>query len=90
MIKSLDDLANELGCSDFFIGKVLFKAARCGIVFQETDTGVAVAGYAEGADADCPWHELEFPFTIDEFWQIVEFADDEGCELWEEVNEEWD
>ena len=88
VILNISDLAHAIGCPEHYIGKALFKGTRCGICFEETDTGVIVAGYAEGSDAECPAHELEYPFTIDEFWRAVEFADDEGCELWEMANGE--
>ena len=47
---------------------------------------VGVAGYAEGADAECYTHELAFPFTDEAFDAAVKQADEDGCELWEVWN----
>jgi hypothetical protein len=85
-IKNLNDVAAEVSAAHDTpesIAKRLFKDTRCGIGFTGHDRGISVAGYAEGTDAECPSHELDFPFTSEEFWAAVETADDEGCEMWE-------
>lgn len=70
------------------IGRALFKATRCGICYLADDHGVTVAGYAEGADAECPGHSLRFPFSKDSFDEACQRADQEGVDLWEEWNED--
>ena len=45
-----------------------------------------VAGYAEGVDAECPSHEMVFPFDDEDFDAAVKEADQEGCDLWEMYN----
>ncbi len=97
MINSLKELAAELEVStkrdttDAWretIGRRLFKATECGIVFNVIKDGVSVCGYAEGADAECIPKELTYPFTSDIFWRAVEEADKEGCIMWHEWNDD--
>ena len=85
-IRNISELADAIGCKIQSIGKALFKGTECGIVFNATDNGVSVCGYAEGADAECLPIVLRYPFTMAEFWQSVTDADTEGCELWHEWN----
>lgn len=88
-IRNINDLAAMIGTSVEGIGKALLKGTECGIVFHEKDFNTAVVcGYAEGADAECPNHDLEYPFTAEEFWAAVKQADDEGCEMWHEWNDD--
>jgi hypothetical protein len=68
------------------ISKALFKGTECGIVFHADDRGIVVAGYAEGSDAECPTHRLDYPFTLQDFWAAAQVADDEGCELFDETH----
>jgi hypothetical protein len=92
-IRTLAELAAEIGvdhpCN---IQRALFKSTRCGIVYNVLDdtAGVSVCGYAEGADAECIPHELRFPFASDVFWNAVEDADTEGCDMWHEWNDDDD
>lgn len=88
-IRNINHLATMIGTSVDGIGKALYKGTTCGIVFNEKDWyTVTVCGYAEGADAECVPIDLVYPFTRDEFWNAVQEADDEGCELWHEWNDE--
>lgn len=68
------------------IAKALFKATSCGICFGLTEegSGISMAGYCEGIDHR-PYddHNLQFPFTMEEFWKAAEMADRDGCELWD-------
>ena len=106
MISNIAQLAIEVGVEpvsfdNFYsgglakrIGKALFKGSDCGITFQHGNAGVRLAGFAEGSEGDCPWHELFFPFTSVEFWDAAQLADDEGSEAWEAWEEgnslDWD
>jgi hypothetical protein len=90
-IRNINDLATMIGTSVEGIKKALYKGTDCGIIFAEKDFNtVTVCGYAEGADAECMDHDLVYPFTADEFWTAVQQADDEGCEMWHEWNDEPD
>lgn len=86
-ITSLADLATHIGCDPARILRLLFKDTDCGVVFNHDEKGVTVCGYAEGADAECMDHRLDYPFHEAEFWKAVEEADAEGGALWEEWNE---
>lgn len=85
VITSGQDLKEYYGTED--VGRVLFKYTDCGCCYLAKEDYVSVAGYAEGSgDAECAEHRLYFPFTIEEWCDAVEAADQEGCELWEECN----
>lgn len=87
LINDESDLAHALGLdSPEQIGKALFKATRCGICYGSDPEGVEVAGYAEGADAECLPRRLSFPFSLDSFDAACQEADQEGVDLWNEWN----
>lgn len=91
MIMSIDGLAWAMGCSNADqVAKALYKSTECGICFSHNELGVAVSGYAEGTDAECPNHILEYPFSMGDFMALVDLADKEGCDLWHEANSQDD
>lgn len=75
------------GACEGMLSKHVFKATQCGCVFVKRPDGVIVAGYAEGADAECTEHHLTYPFQMDDFWSELEEADDEGVAMWHEWND---
>ena len=94
-INNLVDLAEVVGarnCSDFeeliaVISRRLYKDTECGISFYAKDCkSIWLAGYCEGTDAECPGHEMFFPFDSDEFFKQVGIADKEGCDLWNKTH----
>ena len=89
VITSEQDLKDYYSTDD--IGRMLFKYTDCGCCYLAKEEYVSVTGYAEGSgDAECQEHRLYFPFTIEEWNDAIEEADREGCELWEECNNEND
>jgi len=86
-INNIRDLKDHFGCKQITgIQRAIFKSTECGCIFNETTTGVSVCGYAEGSDAECEPHRLDYPFNITEFYVRLEAADKEGVEMWYE----WD
>ncbi len=84
-IDSLIDLAHHLGAKDptaESIAHRVYKDTSCGACFTASLSGVAVAGYVEGCDAECPTHELVFPFTPEAFDEALTLCDAEADELW--------
>jgi hypothetical protein len=90
MINNLTELAGTIGCNDSVaaIGRALFKGTDCGISFDGGPDYVSVCGYAEGADAECVPYKMHYPFSTAQFWACVQWADEEGCQLWHEWNDE--
>ena len=91
VILNLADVAYELGCAfddEGEIAKAIYKGTDCGCVFDCDTKGITVAGYAEGADAECPSHRLDYPFSPHDFWTTLEEADAEGVQMWHEWNDE--
>lgn len=63
----------------------LYLTLRLAAPVRRMDKGsVSVAGYCEGTDAGCPDHSLDFPFSPGEFDTMVEAADQDGCDLWDD------
>lgn len=94
-IRDLAELAAHVGAYRPTVKSIahrLYKDTDCGISFWapegDSPDRVVVAGYAEGTDAECPNHELKFPFESDDFDLTVETADREGVELFEETHDE--
>ena len=93
-IHNLSQLASYVGVPSCFqgdydkaIARLLFKYTECGCVFDHDQDGVYVSGYAEGADAECERHYLEYPFDGSEWDEVVAMADEEGVEMWHEWND---
>jgi hypothetical protein len=94
MINTIFDLARETGVGGDIdaatanrrIASRLFKDTECGISFRSDCGGVVVAGYCEGTDAECPPIALSYPFPPETFWDAVQQADKDGCDLWDEVH----
>ena len=86
-INNIQDLKDHFGCEQITgIQRSIFKSTECGCIFNETTTGVSVCGYAEGSDAECEPHRLDYPFNITQFYIELQQADDEGVEMWNEWN----
>lgn len=95
MIRNIQELAHEVSAArDASVGATdeetaksiarrLYKDTRCGISFWTDGATVVVSGYCEGVDVDCQNHELTFPFETEKFWEAVEEADKDGCEMWD-------
>lgn len=65
----------------------LYLTLRLAAPVRRMDKGsVTVSGYCEGTDADCPEHGLDFPFSEGEFDAVVEAADADGCDLWDDTH----
>lgn len=87
LICTEEDLKRALGCND--INNYCFKYTECGCCYSSRQGGIMVCGYAEGSgDAECPSHNLDFPFTLEQFNTALQLADDEGCELWDMCHDE--
>ena len=87
-IKNVRQLAEEVGCYESGIAKAIFRGTECGVVCTCSDEGVHLSGYAEGADAECLERFLPWGFTAKAFWDTVEAADEDGCELFDEWNDD--
>lgn len=92
-IRSMRDLANAVGESRAepdVISRRLYKVTKCGISCYFPPGAwpltVVLSGYCEGTDAECPTYRLVAPFTEAEFWDAVNLADRDGCDLWDETH----
>jgi len=67
-------------------GRLYLTLRLAGPVRRMGKGSVSVAGYCEGTDAECPNHALDFPFSPGAFYAMVEAADQDGCDLWDETH----
>jgi len=74
--------------SQQLLRKWVFRGTECGCIFDSDEKGIMVGGYAEGSDGELPMHDLDWGFTIEEFTEVLEAADKEGCIAWHEANDE--
>lgn len=95
MVHNIRQLAEHVGVPHCFTGdygkaveRAVYKGTECGCTFAHDVNGIEVAGYAEGADADCPTHRLDYPFSVEAFWLTLMDADQEGVDMWNEWNDE--
>ena len=89
MINNIKELAQEVCASDDTargVARRLYKDTNCGIGFYSESGSIVLSGYCEGTDMDCESHVLEYPFAPDEFWKLVNQADQDGCDMWDKTH----
>ena len=77
-----EDHANAL------VMRRVYKYTDCGCCFDSDSEGVRVSGYAEGSDAELPGYFLKWGFTMEDFEEVLTYADNDGITEWEECNGE--
>ena len=87
VICSIEDLCSRLGTTVDGIKRCMFKYTNCGMPIEWNERGVTLVGYVEGADCDGPSETLEFPFTMKEFNETVQYLEDAADEMWHEWND---
>lgn len=96
-VHTLEELCDSLGDHqssgrvemETSINDILNNDTACKVTFWVTTT-VHVAGYADGYEGDIPPRSLSFPFTEEEFWDIVRDAEEDGCQVLDEMAGEVD
>lgn len=64
--------------------KRIYKGTACGAWLSAEGNVVSVGSIVEGADVDCETRWLEWPFSSDEFWKMVNDVEAEADEIWTE------
>ncbi len=92
-IHNIEQLASYVGVPSCFEGdyeraveRAVYKYTECGCVFSAMPEYVVVAGYAEGADAECEGHVLTYPFDGQDWDAALAEADADGCAMFYEWN----
>ena len=84
-VNNLQDLltARKLGEETFAqIERNTYKYTTCGAWIYESDWGVALGSIVEGVDEGTQTYTLNYPFTIEEFWEALQAVEDEAAEIW--------
>lgn len=87
LVKSVDELAENLGTTVDYLDRDMFKYTNCGMSIDWNDKSVTLTGYVEGADCDGPSETLCFPFSMKEFGDTVDCLDEAAEELWREYHD---
>jgi hypothetical protein len=88
IVEDMYDLYQCLGVStQKGLEKAIYKGTTCGASCTEIEGGVLVGSIVEGVDGDgTEYHKLLFPFSLGDFWEVVQNVEDEATEIWEEHN----
>lgn len=65
--------------------KAIYKGTDCGAWLDFSDTSVKVGSIVEGTDAETNVYELQYPFTLADFWQAAQAVEDEADEIWNDL-----
>lgn len=88
-IKSI--VCEYLGCSteatEQQIDWMIYKGTDCGAWFKFTETGVQIGSIVEGSDATFD-DVLNYPFTVEQFGELVDAINAQACDAWQEVRRE--
>jgi hypothetical protein len=82
MIKNYEELYASVGVKNAAaLEKAIYKGTSCGAACRslKTNDGVIIGSIVEGVDGDgTEYHELRFPFDIEDFWDIVQLVEEEA------------
>lgn len=86
-ITHLKPLADAIGCDADIdsISRAIYKGTECGAWIDEKDGMIRIGSIVEGSDAEVCKH-LCYPFTMSNFWDMVEAVNTEACQLWAECH----
>lgn len=88
IIESADDIAKLYGESDASkLEHALFKYTDCGMCANWDDKKITLVGYVEGCDAEHPHETMYFPFTVEQFREVMDRLEKEADEMWHEWND---
>jgi hypothetical protein len=84
-----DLLSQDLGGDYSAWDRAIYKATECGAWMRLIDERtVQVGSIVEGSDAEVTAPPMVWPFTTNDFWDMVRDVNREASQLWEEANYE--
>ena len=84
-IHNLQDLLSQRKCGEETFAQLkrnTYKYTACGAWIYESDSGVALGSIVEGVDEGTQTYTLNYPFTIEEFWEALQAVENEAEEIW--------
>lgn len=69
-----------------YISSHLFKFTTCGAWIKFNEGGVEVGSIVEGTDVETASHTLGYPFTLGEYYSIVEQVENEARYIWSQTH----
>jgi len=69
------------------VERYLYKHTSCGANITFKDTGVTVGSIIEGSDSETSYYDLYYPFTKEDWDQVIEAVESEADALWHEAND---
>ena len=89
-----DLLSQDLGDNPDRWDRAIYKGTDCGAWMRINRDGdswpeiyVSIGSIVEGSDAEVTAEDLVWPFTRDQFWETVEWVNQEASMLWDEANQ---
>ena len=64
------------------LSRSVYKYTSCGAWVDEDEQGVTLGSIVEGVDEGTETHNLQYPFTIDQFQDALQAVEDEAKEIW--------
>ena len=65
-----------------------YKYTDCGAWITSSHEGIKVGSIVEGSDAEVEADFLAYPFEISEFWDALQWVNDEDCMEWSKQHDE--
>ena len=84
-VNNLQDLLSLRGCGEETLENLqrnVYKYTACGAWVSEGEQGVFLGSIVEGSDQCTMTHNLQYPFTIDQFQDALQAVEDEADEIW--------
>jgi len=85
-IKSVKDLANEVGVEVEGIERAIYKGTDCGAWINLKVDCVETGSIVEGVEQCTQTYTLEYPFSAEEFWSALECVEHEADEIWNDTH----
>ena len=85
IVNNMEDLLSLRGCGEetfHDLSRGLYKYTSCGAWIDKKKQGVTLGAIVEGVDEGTETHTLDYPFTIEEFWEALQAVEDEAEEIW--------
>ena len=87
MISNITDLLVEYDCVDTMRLKYLvYKYTDCGAWITHNAEGVCVGATVEGCDSETQPIQVNYPFTVEEYYRALQSVESEATMLWLETH----
>ena len=89
IVNNIEEFIKARKCSEKDFQDVVrntYKYTDCGAWITRDFTSITVGSIVEGVDWDTDTYTLQFPFKIQEFWDMLQSVEDEANEIWKDTH----